>query len=211
MAQSMAHTLRQMMQAAVVGCFGSGADGLQAPEVLNNANIALIDIRLSDGYAFDLVAELQVKYPRLRLIWFTALSGDYPLHRASEAKLPGFVHKDEPLDMLVSAITVVDSGVTFISPMIMALQARLRENSNNCFRILSRRELEVIRYLGCGYSNEEVARVLGLSAGTIHTHRRNIMLKLKLHSAADLMSYAIRHDFVDPKCLRVSELPVATL
>ena len=207
LAQSIALSIPAKMDAIILGTYSSATEGLNATNVLALAQIALIDIKLADGYAFDLVARLRANYPDLKMLWFTGMIGDYPLFRATEAQLPGFVHKDDPLEVLITAIKVVEAGEVFTSQSILNLQSTLRTNNTNCFRLLSPRELEVLSFLGSGYSNEEAATLLGVSAGTVHSHRRNIMLKLDLHTAAELVSFATRHDFVDVKKLTLSGRP----
>jgi DNA-binding NarL/FixJ family response regulator len=56
----------------------------------------------------------------------------------------------------------------------------------------TRREIEIIRVLAEGKSNKEIAAQLGISVRTVETHRAKIMLKLGLHSLAELIHYAIR-------------------
>ena len=63
---------------------------------------------------------------------------------------------------------------------------------------LSRREREVVSFLGQGKSNKEIAGFLGISVRTIETHRARIMFKLGLHSISELVLFAVRNKIVDP-------------
>jgi PAS domain S-box-containing protein len=63
--------------------------------------------------------------------------------------------------------------------------------------VLSPRELEILRLLPDGKSNKEVANLLGITARTVETRRKNMMLKLGLHSISELVSYAFRNKIVD--------------
>jgi len=58
------------------------------------------------------------------------------------------------------------------------------------------REIEIIRLLAEGKSNKEIAVLLGITVSTVETHRSHIMLKLGLHSLAELIHYAMRHGLV---------------
>ena len=62
--------------------------------------------------------------------------------------------------------------------------------------VLTPRQRETIQLLAEGKSNKEVASTLGISVKTVEAHRANIMLKLNLHSVAELVHYAIRNDIV---------------
>jgi DNA-binding NarL/FixJ family response regulator len=56
------------------------------------------------------------------------------------------------------------------------------------------REVEIIRFLAEGKANKEIADALGITTRTVETHRARIMLKLGLHSLAELIHYAIRRE-----------------
>ena len=61
---------------------------------------------------------------------------------------------------------------------------------------LTPREREILQLLSEGKSNKEVATLLGISVNTAEAHRANIMLKLDLHSLAELVLYAIRNNII---------------
>ena len=63
---------------------------------------------------------------------------------------------------------------------------------------LTSREREIVRLLAEGKSSKEVASDLGISVKTAETHRANIMRKLDLHSASELVRYAIRNRLIEP-------------
>jgi DNA-binding NarL/FixJ family response regulator len=63
---------------------------------------------------------------------------------------------------------------------------------------LTGREMEIIRRIAAGKANKEVASEMNLSPHTVHTHRRNIMKKLQLHSAVELYSFAMKNGLVNP-------------
>lgn len=204
LSESMATTLNARIGAEILGTFATVAEVLKSASILRRAQLALVDIRLGDMEAFEMVGMLRTNYPDMKLIWVTSMTGDYLLQRATEAQFPGFVHKDDPLEVLLTAIKTVMAGGVYVSESILQAQAKLRANQTNFHRLLSIREQEVMCYLGSGYTNAEVATLLGLSEGTIHSHRRNIMAKLELHTAAELVMYAVRHGFVDPKSIKPS-------
>ncbi len=63
------------------------------------------------------------------------------------------------------------------------------------------REAETVRLLAAGKVNKEIAAILGITVRTVETHRARIMLKLGMHSLAELIHYAIRNNIVSPKDL----------
>lgn len=68
---------------------------------------------------------------------------------------------------------------------------------------ISEREKDIIRCVACGKSNKEIAEILFISPHTVATHRRNINSKLGIHSAAGLTIYAIIHNIIDAKDVKL--------
>lgn len=201
--ESLALTLRTQAAAEIVGCYSDARAALADSGLLATADVALIDVRLAEDTAFDLVAELQANMPQVRLIWVSSIEEDFLLHQAFNARLPGFVHKDDPLHELIEAVKEVAQGRTYFSRSILRRKERLDSNTMSFHRILSDREQEVLRLIGAGLSNDEAAAYLVVSSGTIQAHRRNIMARLELHSASELQAYAVRHGFVPVEALKL--------
>ena len=63
---------------------------------------------------------------------------------------------------------------------------------------LTGREMDIVRRIAAGKANKEVASEMNLSPHTVHTHRRNIMKKLQLHSAVELYGFAMKNGLVNP-------------
>jgi DNA-binding NarL/FixJ family response regulator len=75
---------------------------------------------------------------------------------------------------------------------------------------LSPREREVVQLLGEGKTSKEVATMLGVTLKTLKTHRGNVMLKLKLHSIAELVLYAVRNEIIHVQLPAALRLPNPT-
>ena len=205
--ESMALILHNKLGANIIGAYSTTQAPLEDQQTLMSADLALVDVRLADGEAFGLVAQIRQIAPNLKLIWVTSIEEDYLLQKAFEANLPGFVHKEDHLDVLITAIVRVSSGGTYLSESIQRLRRGLKAKPDSFVRILSPREQEILRHLGAGFSNDEAAAFLGLSAGTVQAHRRNIMARLNVHTASELQAYALRHGFTSPKALKQTKPP----
>ncbi|MBS0631965.1 MAG: response regulator transcription factor [Verrucomicrobia bacterium] len=166
------------------------------------ADVALIDIRLGTETAFGLVKQLSTLRPTLALIWVTDVSEEFLVTQAFRAELKGFVHKSDSFEVLTAAVETVAAGGRFYSETVVQMRTRMRARPDFYNILLSEREQDVLKLIGAGLSNKETAALLGLSSGTIQAHRRNIMSRLELHTAAELMSYAVTRGFVDSKVLQ---------
>lgn len=162
---------------------------------LRTADLLLLDIRLPDGDGIDFVDELVKARIPIPVLLFSSSCEDYIVHRVSRAFVQGFVHKDEEPKILTTAIQLVAAGGAFFSPRFNEQRGRLARDESSFDKLLSSREQEILRLIGTGCSDAEVAAQLGLGAATAQTHRRNVMEKLNLHTAQELQVYALKMGF----------------
>jgi len=200
--ESLAASLANRIPIEIIGTFASSEAALKQLDLICTADVALIDVRLGTDNSFEVVEQLRLRQPLPGMIWVSSIDEEFLIARAFAANLPGFVHKEDSLDVLVAAIETVAAGGRYYSEAVLHLRRAQKSRPDHFELILSDREQEVLRYLGAGLSNEETAALLGLSSGTIQAHRRNIMARLDLHRASDLVAYAVRHGFTEPKALR---------
>ena len=102
----------------------------------------------------------------------------------------------------MSAIRAVSAGKAYFSPAVSRLlvedyvrqmQQRSVEDS---YELLTPREREILQLLAEGKTNKDVAHVLNLSLHTVDTHRSNLLQKLNLHNASELILYAVRKGII---------------
>lgn len=114
--------------------------------------------------------------------------------RALRAGARGYVMKQEPGDVLVTAIREVLKGSIYLSkPMHARLLNRVVTGNSKpepLINSLTPSEFEVLHLIGSGHSSQEIAKLLSRSIKTIETHRFNIRTKLNLKDGADLIRYA---------------------
>jgi DNA-binding NarL/FixJ family response regulator len=122
--------------------------------------------------------------------------------RALSSGARGYLLKDSPEQDLINAIRAVKQGKAFFSPEISRMLAedymrQMRQRGvDDSYELLTPREKEILQMLGEGKSNKEVAARLNLSPHTVETHRGNILEKLNLHSAAEMILYAVRKGII---------------
>ncbi len=162
---------------------------------VRSADLLLLDIRLPDGDGIEIVREMSEAQVSTPVLLFSSSCEDYVVERVNKSFAQGFVHKDEDPKVLLTAIQIVAAGGAFFSPRFVDRRRQLDSNPDSFDKILSKREQELLSLLGSGYSDSEVAAVIGASAGTVQAHRRNIMSKLGVHSAQELQAYALKSGF----------------
>jgi len=157
----------------------------------HHPRILLLDLELPDGNGLDIAPELKRAAPEMRILAISAKVDDYTLYRVVDSGVDGYIDKvGSSVESLTAAIRAVLTRGAFFSPAVEIALQKMADDPVAFPKILSRRELDVLRVIGGGSTDHEAGRRLGLSAHTVKTHRRNIMLKLGLHSSRELMRYA---------------------
>jgi RNA polymerase sigma factor (sigma-70 family) len=114
----------------------------------------------------------------------------------------GYLVKDSAKTDLINGVHAAAEGRSFLSPKISRIlqDDHLRELEANgvddSYDLLTDREREVLQLVAEGKTNKEIANVLNISPYTIDTHRSHILQKLNLHSAPELILYAVRKGII---------------
>lgn len=179
-------------------------DAEQAVELARakDPDIVIMDIDMPGPICFDAARRMREERPDLKVIFLSAFYHDHYVEEALEVQARGYLTKREPQDALVAAIKeVARGGVCFsdevrdrlvVGPDGVRLEGEKTRGSN-----LTRREVEVLRYLARGMSKKEIAAVLHRSVKTVENHCSNIMNKLDIHDRVELTLYAIREGLAE--------------
>jgi DNA-binding NarL/FixJ family response regulator len=184
---------------------GEAARGDEATGLYRDVNpdVIVTDLSWPGADGIDATLALRKVAPDARIIMLTMYSDEHHAVRALRAGAAGFVSKDSPSDVLIDAIRRVAHGERYIPPEIVEAVTKLLESDEVAepqplAARLSKRELEVLRYLSAGKTNREIAKHLEISSKTIDTHRNHLLKKLNLRNNADLTRFAIRHGLIAP-------------
>ena len=159
-------------------------------------DLVILDLVLPDGDGLDLLPELFALAPPVKVIALSSHIDEFTLHRALSSRVHGILDKNEqPVRILREAMEAVLAGKQYLSSAVQRLRASLRADPAAFDKILSAREQDVLRLVGQGLPNEEVAARLKISPSTAKNHRLNLMAKLDLHSTPQLIRYAIEKGF----------------
>jgi len=183
----------------IVGEAGTGAETLALADSLD-PDVLVLDVAMPDLSGIEVTRRVHDAHPRIRVLALTG-HGDRPtVQQMVRAGAVGYVVKTGTGPELVSAIRAVASGQSYLSPEVTSsLLADIREPQRQAGSdVLGRRELQVLRLVAEGERTAEIAERLHISHATVETHRRNIMRKLDLHTAAALTKFAIREGLIEP-------------
>ncbi|MDD2395847.1 MAG: response regulator transcription factor [Sphaerochaeta sp.] len=160
-------------------------------------DVALVDISLQQENGLELVKTLKTSHPEISCIVVSMYDEIIYASSALKAGAKGYVMKQEAASSLLDAIEVVLKGKLYLSKDMRErmLDTMLLGDSReeiDPVKLLSIREMEVLRLLGQGFGVSEIAQNLNLSVKTINVYRDNIRHKLSINDAGSLRRFAIQ-------------------
>ncbi|MBL8227804.1 MAG: response regulator transcription factor [Bryobacterales bacterium] len=174
----------------VVAEAATGAEAVQAFRQ-TKPDVVLMDLLLPDMSGRDAIQQICKLSAGARVIVLTTLGGDEEIYRALEAGARGYLFKDMVREELTHAIRTVAAGGRCIPAEV---GARIAENLPR--PDLTSREIEVLRLLGSGLRNKEIAYRLGVAEGTINTHVKRILEKLQANDRTHAVMIALRRGII---------------
>lgn len=173
---------------------GDGDEALAALKTGHHADIVLMDVSLKTLSGFEVIKNIHIAMPGLPVLVVSMHDEGVYAERALRAGARGYVMKQEPGEVLITAIREVLKGNIYLSkPIRDRLLNRVvtgHSEPEPLINSLTPSEFEVLHLIGSGHSSQEIARLLSRSIKTIETHRFNIRTKLNLRDGADLIRYA---------------------
>ena len=184
----------------IVGEAGSGHEALNAVEQLQ-PNLVLMDIGLPDMSGIEVTRQIRQRWPEIAVVALTIHEDEEYFFQMLHAGANGYVPKRAAPEELLTALRIAADGGVYLYPSLAKLLVRdyltgQHEPPTDAQNGLTDREQEVLVHLAEGASNQEIADTLNISPKTVARHRENIMRKLKLHSRAELVKYAIRKGII---------------
>jgi DNA-binding NarL/FixJ family response regulator len=150
----------------------------------------------------SVIKEIKQQSPETKILALTMHRKEDYILEVFNSGGDGYCLKSSGQEDLMMAIRAVLSGKRYVSPEISGLvlegylESRKTIKKKSSFETLTQREKEVLKLVGEGYQNKEIADYLCISPKTVEKHRANIMQKLDLHTASALTAYAIEKRIV---------------
>jgi DNA-binding NarL/FixJ family response regulator len=194
---------------------GEAADGRDAVEKCRKLkpDLLILDICMPKLNGVETARQILKVDPAQRILVLTDVSSEQVIRDCLEAGVRGWVFKADEADHLTNAVEAMQQYKSTFSPRVcdLIMDSYLQQHRAGPVAVklprLSPREREVVQLLGEGKSTKEVAISLNVTVKTAETHRSNIMLKLRLHSIAELVLYAIRNEIVHVQLPTVLRFP----
>lgn len=186
----------------------TAAEGVEAYQKVmqHRPDVLIMDLSMPPGES-GLIATSKIveSFPETKILILTMYDDDEYLFHVLRNGAKGYILKNAPDEQLISAVRTAYRGDTYIDPkMTTSLVNEFVNNSdqdakrsNDPYRILSKRELEILPLIAKGYGNKDIAEKLFVSVKTVEAHKTHIMQKLELKSKPELVEYALKKKLLD--------------
>jgi DNA-binding NarL/FixJ family response regulator len=154
-------------------------------------DLVLMDLRMPvlDGVAA--IEAIRAFDTAARIVILTTFDGEEDIYRGLRAGAKAYLLKDAPHEQIIDCIQAVMRGQRYLPPSLALKLADRMEGE-----ALSRRELEVLRQMVTGKSNKEIARLTGITEGTVKFHVTAVMAKLNVKSRTEAVAVALRRGLI---------------
>ncbi|KPK00024.1 MAG: LuxR family transcriptional regulator [Desulfobacterales bacterium SG8_35] len=176
---------------------GEATDGEEAVVLARELkpDVIIMDLLMPRKDGVAAISEIKKKNPEARILVLTGFSDDKNVFSALKAGANGYLLKDSAPGEVVQAIREVYQGKSSLHPVIARKVIQEIHHPSDLAPtddLLSEREIEVLKYVAMGMSNQEIARTLEIKEGTVRIHVGNILNKLQLANRTQAALYALR-------------------
>jgi len=189
--------LKHHKDIAIIAASGDGKNLLPIIQKLK-PNVVLLDLGLRSQNSLHIVEIVKKDFSQAKIIVMDLAPVQADILQYVKAGANGFILKDASLNDLLITIRTVAEGSTVLPPLLVdslfsqIVDHAVREGKSKLKEAIrmTKREREVIEFLGEGMSNKEIGQKIRVSTYTIKSHIHNIMEKLALHTRLEIANYS---------------------
>ena len=199
--QGLRKVLEENAEWEVVAEAGDGREAVKLAEQ-HKPDVAILDVAMPLLNGIEATRQINKRSPNTRVLVLSMHADEAYVTQILQAGAIGYLLKDSADVDLVQGVGEVSKGKSFFSPAIAKVMLddyvrQLAEKGiTDRYESLSEREREIFQLIAEGKANKEIAALLSISPSTVETHRARIMEKLDLHSAAEIVLYAVRRGVI---------------
>jgi two-component system, NarL family, response regulator LiaR len=184
----------------VIGISNNGEEAIQRIEKLP-PDVVLMDLKMPIMNGVQATRIIRDRFPQVRVLVLTTYDADEWVFDAIRNGASGYLLKDTPSEQLISAIKDTAAGKTHVDSSIAGklfnhIAQITPEPEPGVIKLLSEREIEILRLIGRGFSNGEIAHQLFLSEGTVRNYVSSIFSKLDVSDRTQAALLAVRNGLV---------------
>lgn len=199
--QGLRKLLEERSDWEVIAEAGDGREAVRLAEQ-HKPDVAILDVAMPLLNGIEATRQIARRVPTTRVLVLSMHADEAYVTQILQAGATGYLLKDSADVDLLKAVGEAARGKSFFSPAIarVMLDDYVRQLADkgvtDRYDSLSEREREIFQLIAEAKTNKEIAALLNVSPSTVETHRAHIMEKLDLHSAAEIVLYAVRRGVI---------------
>lgn len=167
-------------------------------------DISLVDISMPVLSGIEAVKKILNEDPSAKMLFLSMYDNEEYVYSCLVSGGYGMVNKNIMEEELISAIKKIHAGERYfgkdftyekLNYLINKFESVHKKAGTKTKSFLSRREVEILKFISEGYTSQEIADNLGIGLRTVETHRSHLMQKLQLTSLSELIRYAIEFSY----------------
>jgi DNA-binding NarL/FixJ family response regulator len=179
----------------VISEFETGRETLDQIDALQ-PDMVLLNVGLPDMPGEEVAHEIRKKGLESKIVVYSAMEDEQHVMGMVNAGAAGYVLKSEPPEKILEAIRAIAEGRLWLSDRIIEVLMRFRRGELPECPPLTPREIELLRLLPQGYTNQQIAGNLKITETTVKNHLTNIYGKLGVKGRAGAIAWAWQHGLV---------------
>jgi DNA-binding NarL/FixJ family response regulator len=166
-------------------------------------DLVILDISMKGLSGIEVSAQINTLYPDIKLMILSMHTSEEFVINAIKAGVNGYLSKDTSREELLDAIKIIYEGGECYSKLVSEnfLKSYVKkyksEQSLLENKVLTQREIEILKLAAVGLTNKEIADKLFISTKTVDCHKNNIVQKLKLKNTAEMVLYAVKNKIIE--------------
>ncbi|MGC9964068.1 MAG: response regulator transcription factor [Syntrophobacteraceae bacterium] len=193
-----AKSLSHLPELEIVGEVGDSEQLLESIET-GRPNLIVLDIKMPGLSGLEADEKIKQTHAEIKVLLLTMHKSIEHFIRAFDARVDGYLLKEDAFQDLLTAIDAIRNGRRYLSSLMTQQLIddfkKISRSTPKQSQHLSKREIEVLTYIAAGKSNREIAEALRIGCPTVRVHLGRIKKKLELKTNVDLTRYAIRNGF----------------
>jgi len=191
--QGIAALIKAQRDMELVAEAGDGEEAIKQFR-LHRPDVTLMDVQMPNVNGTEAISRIREEFPEARILVLSTYAGDVQVLRAMKAGARGYILKGNVRTELLDAIRAVHAGQKRIPPEIAAELAEHAADEE-----LSLREIDVLRLIGEGNANKQIADKLCIAETTVKNHISNILSKLGANDRAHAVTIALQRGIIELK------------
>ena len=193
--EGMKSLLQQMKDVEVAGAVSSALEAIAFLKT-EDVDVMLLDINLPDISGIDLCKKVHREFPEIKILGISTFSDRSYISRMIDNGASGYLLKSASAEEINQAIHTVMKGKMYLTLSMEHVMRPLSITPIDGLPVLTKREKEILVYIGEGLTNNQIAEKLFISPLTVDTHRKNLLTKLNVNNTASLIRFAMEHGLI---------------